>query len=330
MIQTRTVDLNRFKNAVGFTATFSCWGNSRKANLAKMRASADNADDNKAKARLKLSKVLIVSAEYEAIKSFLAELRAWVYTRTVPSFFKEGFQLCGLEGIADIERRFKKAIQVDLPTLVDNFLEAYPQQIEEARAALDPAGQFNRADYPGTDEMRRFFAINYNWVAFTVPDQLPPELRQQEQEKLERQFADAGEQIKTALRAGFAELIAHATERLTVQPGDKPKVFRDTLVGNISEFIETFNSRNLMNDIDLAQLVNKAKEVLQGVTPQKLRDDEGIKINVAQQFEAIKGTLSTMIVEKPSRKFELEEEPTAEPLAATEPAATEPRQFALV
>lgn len=329
MSETRTVDLNKFKGAVGFTATFSSWGNTRKANLSKIKASTDTADDTAAKQRMKLSKVLIVSKEYDAIRSFMQELRAWIYTRTVPSFFKEGFQLCGVDGISAIEDRMRKAIRLELPNLIENFIEVYPEQIKEARGILEPVGQFEISDYPGTEEMKRFFNINYNWIAFTVPDQLPVELRQQEEEKLKRQMSDAGDKITEALRQGFADLIAHATDRLTVKAGEKPKVFRDSMLGNITDFLETFNSRNLMGDVELAKLVAQAGKVLAGVTPQKLRDDAGSRENVLAQFAQIQSTVSGMIQDKPTRTFEFDEPETAAPVA--EEAKPEPTaQLSLV
>src|SRR3954469_7485223 len=125
MIKTSTVSLDRFKNAVGFTATYSCrWGNTRKAAIEKITLTKGEQDagqkqeEAKAKTRMQLKKQLIVSKEYDAIKSFMGELRQWVYGRTVPSFFKEGFQLCALGGIDDIEKRMRKAVREELPALI--------------------------------------------------------------------------------------------------------------------------------------------------------------------------------------------------------------------
>jgi len=328
MIQTRTVDLERFRNTCGFTATFKCWGNSRKAPVEKIKTEADgdgnkalaSAQDTKAKERLKLSKKLIVSEEYDAIKSFFGELRSWTYDHTVPSFFKEGFQLCSNhpEALQALIDKYEKAITTDLPALVDKLIAAYPNQVLTARADLEPAGLFNADDYPDADTLRDSFGIEYHFIAFTVPEGLPPELRATEEAKLQKTFADAGEEITLALRASFQELIAHATEKLTTEPGAKPKIFKDTLIGNILQFMETFENRNLMNDTQLEELVTKAREILTGVTPQKLRDLASVRENTRKQFEQIKTALDGMITVKAQRKFNFSEDgPAAEPTAPT-------------
>ena len=298
MQTTRTIDINRFKNAVGFTATFKAWGNRRKADLNKVSTDAD-------KRRLSLSKELIQAEEYDAIKRYMGELRQWIYSRTVPSFFKEGFQLASLEAVETIEQKMKQATEKDLPPLVSALQLVYASKIDESRAAL--GDQFNAADYPTEEQLPQLFSIGWNWIAFTTPEALPPELRKAEEEKLQKQFADAGEQITEALRVAFSELITHATERLTTAPGEKPKVFRDSLIGNIQEFLDTFNSRNLMNDTELAAMVDKARAVMVGVEPEKLRKYSDTRKQVTEKLQEIKSAVDGMIETKKSRQFDFSE-----------------------
>lgn len=304
---TRTIDLNRFKEAVGFTATFSRWGNRRKGNLAKITTSDDQQQDAQTKERLHLTKELIKAKEYEDICKFMKSLQTYIYEQTVPSFFKQGFQLVGLAGIEPIETRMRKA-QTELAALVEKLVESFPGRVDEARVKL--GDQFNARDYPSPRELPQMFSITWNWISFTVPEGLPEELRKAEQDKMEKQFADAGEQILQALREGFKNLVAHAVEKLTVEPGEKPKVFRDSMIGNIQAFIDTFSQRNMMNDVELAQLVTQAKTVLIGVTPQKLRDYAQNKETTLIEFVKIKDSLDKMITERPARKFDFSDEET--------------------
>lgn len=292
-----TFDTNRLRGAVGFTLQCRAWGNRRKADMATVETDAD-------KKRMKLSKELIQAEEYDKIKSYLGELRQWVYSRTVPSFFREGFQLASLKAVAEIEEKMKKS-QGELLALVDALIAVYPGKIEEARIALN--SQFDEKDYPDEGRLRRMFGLDWNWISFTIPEDLPAELREAESKKLEQKFADAGEQITEALRIGFQELIKHAAEKL--QPADengKPRVFRDSLIGNIQDFIDTFQQRNLMGDTELEALVNKAQEILIDVDPKSLRQNaNGMREATRKQFEDIKATLDTMIETKKSRRMEL-------------------------
>jgi hypothetical protein len=207
--------------------------------------------------------------------------------------------------VREFEDQLQAAARTLAETLLPEFQKAFPCQVNEARVALN--GQFREKDYPEGSELPKLFGFDWNWIAFSVPENLPAELRKAEEAKLQKKFEDAEEQILLALRTGFQKLIDHAIERLTTSAGEKPKKFDDTTVTNITGFIETFNARNLLNDRELESLVERAKTVLTGVTPQDLRTAPAVRETVAAQFEQIKSTLDGMIVATPGRKFELDE-----------------------
>ena len=101
--------------------------------MAKVETDAD-------KTRLRLTKELIKAKELDAIGKYLGELRRWIYVNTVPTFFKEGFQLTSLTGIEPIEARMRKA-QGELAELVNDLVAVYPAKIDESKAGLND--QFN-------------------------------------------------------------------------------------------------------------------------------------------------------------------------------------------
>jgi hypothetical protein len=341
----RTVDLTRFKDSFGLIVSFTCeFGLSRKGDKSKVKFSEDADQDAAAKRRATVGKKLIESPEYDAIKSYMNDLRNnFIYVKTVPAFFVRNLQLCDKESISVIEERLKRAIGLkpqitddkgnlvpELPQLVEAFLAKYPEQVEAARRDLEPAGQFRLSDYPSVEVLRDAFSISWNWLsfsAFTDVNALPEAIRQSETDKLSRQLLDAGEQITQALRGAFQKLIEHAKERLAPDDDGKRKKFNDSLIGNISEFLETFNSRNLMNDVDLARLVGQAKSLIasENLTPQKLRDSSADRESTVKAFEAISTELDKIIVKEPSRKITLaDEDEPAKPEPATTATETTP------
>jgi hypothetical protein len=64
----------------------------------------------------------------------------------------------------------------------------------------------------------------------------------------------------------------------------------------------------MMGDVELAQLVAQAKTVLEGVTPQKLREFASVKDTTREQFVKIQGELEKMITERPARRFDFSED----------------------
>ena len=294
------IESKLLENSAVFSMTLKAWRNVRKADKTQIQTDTD-------KEYLKLSKMLIDSPEYEAITSFQSKIREWTEARSVPSFFKKGLCLFKMEMIETVDEYLRGAIE-EQKTLVENFLREYPGQKEIAVSRLN--GQYRETDYLSIEEMRTRFGITWNWMKLGIPDNLPQQIFEAEKEKAEKMWADAADQITMTLRKAFKELIDHAVDRLKIEPGAKKKIFRDTFLPNIQEFIETFNMRNLTNDNDLKDLVEKAQSVLSSVgdDTQSLRSDKGMRNFTARKFEEIKTVLDTMIMEKPARQFAFDEE----------------------
>ena len=152
--------------------------------------------------------------------------------------------------------------------------------------------------------MARRFGIEWNWICFAPADNIPKEVREREVAKLQKAYADAQVQILAALRAGFGDLVNHAAEKLKVVPGKKPPVFKATLVENLQEFFATFGSKNLMQDAELAELVERAQKVMGNVTAEDLRSFEDTRGRVAAGFEEIKKEMDKLVGERKGRRFD--------------------------
>lgn len=295
----KTCNTDLFKNTCALTVTFRQWGNRRKGNLAQVDTDAD-------KSRLKLTKELITAKEYDEIQTFLNETRGWIMSRTMPFLgFKKGIYLAKVDFVPEVEKELPKRIET-LTAMIDRLVYVFPEKVNEAREKLN--GQFDYKDYPKAEDLYSYFGIEWNWIAFQVPENLPAELRAAEEKKLAAKFEECEQEITLALREGFKQLMDHCVEKLKVEPNGKPKIFRDSLIGNVLEFIDTFKARNLTNDADLEILVDKAKSLVQGIKPEDLRKDMTLRDKMAKQFKEVQGELDKMIVEMPSRKFKFDEE----------------------
>jgi hypothetical protein len=282
------------KNSVAFSMSFRRWGNLRRANKDEIQTGAD-------KAMMRVSKKLVSSAEYDSIVKLQNRSRRWVEDNSVPSFFHRGVYLIATNSVERVERYLEKA-RTAMDGMVDEFITTYREQIVDARELLGP--QFNQNDYPSPDYLKNRFSIDWKYMAFDVPDNLSEEMFRAEKKKAERVWAEATDSIKNCLRESFLTLINRATDKLVVQPGEKPKVFRDSLMNNIQEFFDTFSNRNIVNDTELGELVTKARSIL--VDPKLLRKDVSVRANVADQFDKVGKALSSMIIVKPSRKFDFD------------------------
>lgn len=323
-----TVNAEQFRNAVFFSLSVRKWGNRAKVkDEAKLREylALLNAKDGEtvqlqsngesvSAPVTKTTKPLVRSDKLDELNRFLSETKSNLcgpFGKANPSKIKDGLFVVSKALVQEFEDTLNGALKEMRDKYLPAFLDDY--QPAKDRARNDPVKQgglgplYNEGDYPLSGELAQLFGLEWQWLALGVPEDLPAALRAQAAEKLEKQFTEAAEEVKTALRASFAELIGHAVERLAPNEDGKPKVFRDSMIGNIQQFIDVFTARNIMNDTELQQLVDKAQEILVEANPDSLRKDMTVRDTIKKKFEEVKAILDPMIETKKSRKFQLED-----------------------
>lgn len=310
-------DLKVLQNAVLFSLTRRAWSNRKQVEKAKLPPELRSNKTN-------TTKELLISPELDAISKHLNTAYAWSLARSMSprasdgdadggnGALRKGIYFVRRTELANFETFLSEANAKLTGELIPAFLATYDDRREAMRRPIADGGLgdlFDARDYPKGEALRSMFGIQWTWLALGVPDDLPAVIRERENEKLRASFVEAQEQITLALRGGFRELIDHAVERLTVAPGEKPKIFRDSLVENFKEFFETFNARNMMEDNDLEKLVNQAKTVIGSLgndtktAAEALRNSPDMREETIAKFAQLNATLDTMVIEKPARRF---------------------------
>jgi hypothetical protein len=163
---------------------------------------------------------------------------------------------------------------------------------------------FNPLDYPSAERVAAAFVLEWQYIEFGTPGklrQISSALFDEEREKAARQWADATAVVRQTLRESMADLIAHLVERLAGDKDGKPKVFRNSIITNLNEFLEVFNARNITDDQQLAALVDKARRLISGVDAETLRESKNVRETVRTGFAKIQTALNGMLVDKPKR-----------------------------
>lgn len=261
----------------------------------------DDADKDQATNQrlLSLHKKLLTAPELKAVRTLDRDLQQWLFRKCLPSFFRPGIHLVPLALVDEVEARMV-AHATQREALVDAFMEAYPSRVAEMRASL--GALFRAADYPAPDVARAAFTFTWRYLDLGAPtalQSLDGKLFAAAKARIEAETQAAGLQIRDTLRAGMLELVAHMRERLTgVNKDGRPKVFRDTLVANLREFLDDFPLRNVTNDKQLATLVKKASGLLAGTDAAALRDDATLRGQVAEHMSAMEAALDGMVTSK--------------------------------
>jgi hypothetical protein len=201
------------------------------------------------------------------------------------------------------------AFNVQMTTLKAELQEAV-SQLNEHYAELQSAARerlgrlFNSADYP--ESLNGLFAVEWDFPSVEPPEylrQLSPELYRQESQRIAARFDEAIRLAEETFTAELAKLVSHLTERLSGQEDGKPKIFRDSAVENLSEFIQRFRALNVGSSEQLEQLVNQVQNVVRGVEPQQLRDMQSLRQQVATQLSGVQATLDGLMVDRPRRNI---------------------------
>ncbi|MCH7725883.1 MAG: hypothetical protein IH991_05295 [Planctomycetes bacterium] len=210
-----------------------------------------------------------------------------------------------------------RLIRQDKVDTFDGQMHEYRQELEEAVVELDlrytdlkDAAQqrlgtlFDSADYPGS--LAGMFEITWDFPSVEPPDylqQLNPELYQQECERVQQRFDEAVQLAEQAFMEELHNLVAHLTERLTGQSDGKPKIFRDSAVENLTEFFSRFRQLNIRSNEQLDELVDQCQQVVSGVEPQTLRENQALRQSIVQELGDVQGVLDGLLVDRPRRNI---------------------------
>ncbi|MBV9083890.1 MAG: hypothetical protein JOZ62_14525 [Acidobacteriaceae bacterium] len=271
-------------------------GNSKKVSTSQIEVDTD-------KSLLRVSKHLFDSPEYTAIRNFDGEITRYLEQICLP--FERGVHLCPLPLVRQVDSKMHE-FACRRSELVEAFIAVYPELCKSAPGRL--RALHNPLDYAPVEQVRAAFAFSWRYVSFGVPEQLreiSTEIWTEEREKASRVMSEAVSEVQAVMRSAMAELVRHMQDRLQDGPDGKPVRFHQTTVSKLVEFLDTFEFRNVTDDSELKELVERAKALLSGVTVQALKTTAELRVHVRNGIADIAGQLDGLIVRAGVRKLRL-------------------------
>lgn len=297
---------NIAQKAVCLVLNFSALGTTRKVNKTQVLKEDLQTDTD----MINTSCLMLDSEELDMLKSKDGELRRWIYNHALPSPFTNGVYLLPNKMITKVEEKLKTFAQ-EREALAAAFVAAYPRLVQAARSRLGEV--FNARNYPGTKAIASYFGFTWDYWTLDTPANLQDisqEFFEQEKQKAQAKWNQAGFEVQMALREAFSQLVNHFTGKLAGLEDGKTKRFHTSSLTNIMEFIDTFADRNIAGDGELAALVAKARKMVTGLDPADLKAQEGLRGPIQAGFEQIKKNLDSLVEEKPVRKITFADEAT--------------------
>lgn len=317
-----------FDRAVILSVTLRRPGTRRKASTSLIEVVPTTTEDTSAspdvpqpspttdKSLLHLTKDILDSEELRAIQRQDGLIRDYLGRLGLPSPLKHGCYLIPIDLVETVEAKLGELF-AQRKSLVQTFISTYPEKRTQAASRLGPL--FDPRDYPSVERLMEAFEVSTQYLTFGIPGSLrsiSPSLLKREEEKAKQRIAAVEDEIVQVLRLSLKELVDHMVERLQPGPDGKPKVFRNTLMTNMQEFLETFKARNLTDDQDLEALVEQAKGILASVDAATLRTSDATRNHVQAQMTQIKQSLDGLIVARPTRYYAFDEEQAPAPVPA--------------
>jgi len=269
-------------------------GNTRKVSSAQVEVDAD-------KNSIHISKSLLDSPELEAIRRLDGEIRRYLYSVCLP--FEPGIHLLPIGLIESADAKLNE-FRAKRDELVEVFLGAYPRLCAEAGGRLRTL--YNPLDYSPLEAVRSEFTFSRQYVSYGVPHQLrevSERMFQDERDKAAQRMAEAYTEVRQVLRQAMVELVAHLRDRLTDQPDGTQQRLRESTVQKLREFLETFDFRNVTDDQELKEQVERARNLLSGTTTDAIRNTAELRARVREGMSEIAQRLETMVSDRVGRKF---------------------------
>lgn len=304
-----------FSKAVCLLVERRCLGVTRKVggvNIVPTVTDEVPSDSDEARAKVKLNqdwcganKRILDSKNLKDIRTCLNDVTAQLRKRCTPSvMFQGGVYLMPMALLDEVDD-YLVTKRRELDRLVAKFASFYEDDKSKARENLQEL--FNARDYPPVEEVVKLFGLSWQYIVVDTPrrlEEVRADIYQREQEKAAEKWTDAMAECTAVLRASFSDLVSHMVERLTPDLNNgKKRVFRDSMVKNVRDFLSNFEARNLGNDEQLSLLVSQANSILSGVDASVLRDSDMVREKVRLDFAEMKQRLDALVVEAPTRKY---------------------------
>ena len=266
-------------------------------------ASAKVADDNGAKRGVAsvTKKLLGDCPELKAISDFVAMVRTGTHHEMTMPWSNSGLRLLPTAKFFDYQADVT-AKQGKFAELVKEFLLSYEWARTEAKAALGYL--FKDDEYPRAEVLARKFRFVVNYVPVPEVGDWRVDMGRDTVDVLSKHYEDYYEDQKRGLAASLVaqtlDPLLRMSEKLADPvAGDKAnsrgiKTFRDSLVENVVNMIDRLEVYNITNDPTLRDVRFKLQQVMDGITPDALREDDYLRRETKKKVDEVIASLPSL------------------------------------
>ena len=300
-VETRHDSIDRLRATMCATRVSFEWFGTRKSLTRDQKAQAAESFGAEG-AFLSAGKKLLDTGHprFRAVSAVRNQVRKYWTSVSLP-FPEPGIRLLRQDALNAFQEQMHRFTE-ELAEAVAELDEQYLSMKSAARERL--GSLFNDEDYPAT--LVGLFEVTWEFPSIEPPNylrQLNPELYEQECQRVQSRFEEAVRLAEDAFLDELSKLVSHLTDRLSGQADGRPKVFRDSVIGNLHEFFERFRSLNVRSNEQLDALVSQCQNIVEGIQPQELRKRDALRQQVASDLSGVQAALDGLLVDRPRRQI---------------------------
>jgi hypothetical protein len=262
----------------------SNWAGRKKDKRASIDVtSANHADSGVASVNKKL---LANSDTLRAIQTHVTATRSLHTNMTMP-WSNSGLRLLPTAQYFKYSQAMSQ-MQNEFDKLVGDFLQSYNDEVVDVQLKLGDL--FSHDDYPTVDTLERKFAFRTNYMPLPDAGDFRVDIGNAALDEVKQTYADFyTKQYNTAMNDVWTRLhkaLTNMSDRLDYGSKEDKKIFRDSLVDNVTDMIELLRVCNVTNSMQMGAMANRLEDAMSGVTADGLREDDTFRADVKHAVDA--------------------------------------------
>tara|TARA_R110000803_G_scaffold89183_2_gene156351 strand:- start:514 stop:1449 length:936 start_codon:yes stop_codon:yes gene_type:complete len=187
-------------------------------------------------------------------------------------------------------------MQNEFDRLAQDFMTAYNDEVVDVQLKLGDL--FSRDDYPTVESLASKFAFRTNYMPLPDAGDFRVDVGNDALREIKATYADFyATQYNTAMNDVWTRLhkaLTSMSDRLDYGSKEDKKIFRDSLVGNVTDMIELLRVCNVTGSTQMSEMANRLEEAMSCVTPDALREDDLFRADTKAAVDAVIKSLPSL------------------------------------
>lgn len=234
------------------------------------------------------NKALIANNALKAVQSAANDARTFHYKQTLP-WNDEGARILPATNYLEYTegmRKYKSAFNA----AVSDFLDAYPNLVEEAKTRLNRL--FVQSDYPSPQNIVSKYGFEVQVDPLPDANDFRVDLGDAEIQRIRDDIDSRAQQAQDAAMRDVWSRLHEAVGNMAERLSSPDAIFRDSLVGNLEELIDLLPRLNIAGDPELDRLTKEVSAKLTAHEPDTLRADKTTRAAVANDAANIMAVMA--------------------------------------